>query len=79
MLITYKYRIFPSQSQIQNLTIHFGHNRYVWNEALRFIRDENNGRYTSLEKCVEDYPKLKNKSNGYPMRIHKPFKLQSKD
>lgn len=50
MLITYEYRIFPSQSQIHNLAIHFGHNRYIWNEALRFIQNENNGRYTSREK-----------------------------
>lgn len=50
MLLTYKYRIYPSEQQKHNLAIHFGHNRFIWNEALRFIKNENNGQYTSKEK-----------------------------
>jgi putative transposase len=49
-MLTYRYRIYPSEQQKHNLAIHFGHNRYIWNEALRFIKNENNGQYTSREK-----------------------------
>ena len=49
-MLTYRYRIYPSEQQKHNLAIHFGHNRFVWNEALRFIQNDNNGQYTSREK-----------------------------
>ena len=50
MLSTYKYRIYPSEQQEHNLTTHFGHNRFIWNEALLFIKNENDGKYTSREQ-----------------------------
>jgi putative transposase len=49
-MLTYRYRIYPSEQQKHNLAIHFGHNRYIWNESLRFIQNENNGKYTSRNK-----------------------------
>ena len=49
-MLTYRYRIYPSEQQKHNLSIHFGHNRFVWNEALRFIQNDNHGKYTSREK-----------------------------
>lgn len=59
MLITYQYRILPSQSQIHNLAIHFGHNRYIWNEAIRFIQNKNNGHYTSRNKMSRRLTEIK--------------------
>ena len=61
MLLTYKYRIYPSEQQKHNLAIHFGHNRFIWNEALRFIKNENNGQYTSREKMHLRLTSLKKK------------------
>ena len=49
-MLTYRYRIYPSEQQKHNLAIHFGHNRYIWNEAIRFIQNDNNGKYTSRNK-----------------------------
>ena len=49
-MLTYRYRIYPSEQQKHNLAIHFGHNRFIWNESLRFIKNENDGQYTSRNK-----------------------------
>ena len=59
MIKTYKYRIYPSNIQKYNLAIHFGHNRYIWNNTLRFIQNENNGQYTSRNNISARLTSLK--------------------
>ena len=58
-MLTYRYRIYPSEQQKHNLAIHFGHNRFVWNETLRFIQNDNNGKYTSRNKMSSRLTQIK--------------------
>lgn len=60
MLLTYRYHIYPSEIQKLILAIHFGHNRFVWNEAMRFI-GSNGNRYTSRYQLHGRLPQLKKK------------------
>jgi putative transposase len=66
MISAYQYRIYPSEQQKHNLAIHFGHNRYIWNEALRFIKYHNNGQYTSREKMQLRLTQIKKEITWLP-------------
>ncbi|HAT61083.1 MAG TPA: transposase [Prevotella sp.] len=66
MISAYQYRIYPSEQQKHNLAIHFGHNRYIWNEALRFIKYHNNGKYTSREKMQLRLTQIKKEITWLP-------------
>jgi len=53
MIKTFQYRIYPTDKQIHELTIQFGINRYVWNEALHHIKTNLNNKFpgkSTLEK-----------------------------
>ena len=53
----YKFRIYPTQPQIKQLTVEFGNARFVWNHALgmrkkAYDRRKENMNYVSLNKHV---------------------------
>lgn len=45
----YQFRVYPTADQQQNLSRYFGASRYVWNWALRLIKD--NFNHTEMIRC----------------------------
>lgn len=49
MMRAYQFRVYPTADQQQNLSRYFGASRYVWNWALRLIKD--NFNHTEMIRC----------------------------
>lgn len=48
MLKAYKFRIYPTDEQIEKLNKHFGHTRFVYNEFLKFAKNAYKNTKTSF-------------------------------
>ena len=61
MITTYKYRIYPSPRQIKQINEILGQNRFVWNDALYFIKNHNKGNCPSYDGLCKRLTQLKQK------------------
>lgn len=69
MMRAYQFRVYPTADQQQNLSRYFGASRYVWNWALRLIKD--NFNHTEMIRCSwGGDPATSNEEDALTMKFH---------
>ncbi len=60
MLKAYKFRIYPTKSQVVKLNMHFGHTRFVYNYFLNYSKEQyENGNKTNYHDWAKALTQLK--------------------